>query len=106
LPGALYRRNERGEEVLETFGCLGRRAYCPPMITRRQAGSMSAESGSPQRVRPVADWKPSFQMSLRLLACRYASCNQRPRCPLAPPRWPCYSGANWLSRDGAPLFLV
>ena len=41
--------------------------YAPLLKLRRssrETGSLAAESGSPQRVRPVADWKPNFRIHI------------------------------------------
>ena len=45
-------------------GCLFSVVFYAPLLklrrSSRETGSLAAKSGSPQRVRPVADWKPNF----------------------------------------------
>ena len=47
-------------------GCFFSVLFYAPFLklrrSSREAGSPAAESGSPQRVRPVADWKPTFHI--------------------------------------------
>ena len=47
-------------------GCLFSVVFYAPLLklrrSSRETGSLAAESGSPQRVRPVADWKPNFRI--------------------------------------------
>ena len=46
-------------------GCFFSVLFYAPLLKRsREAGMVTAESGSPQRVRPVADCKPNFQILL------------------------------------------
>jgi hypothetical protein len=47
-------------------GCLFSVVFYAPLLklrrSSRETGSLAAKSGSPQRVRPVADWKPNFRI--------------------------------------------
>ncbi len=49
-------------------GCLFSVVFYAPLLklrrSSRETGSLAAESGSPQRVRPVADWKPNFRIHI------------------------------------------
>ena len=49
-------------------GCLFSVVFYAPLLklrrSSRETGSLAAESGSPQRVHPVADWKPNFRIHI------------------------------------------
>ncbi|MGB9156043.1 MAG: glycosyltransferase family 39 protein [Chthoniobacterales bacterium] len=49
-------------------GCLFSVVFYAPLLklrrSSRETGSLAAKSGSPQRVRPVADWKPNFRIHI------------------------------------------
>ena len=49
-------------------GCLFSVVFYAPLLklrrSSRETGSLAAESGSSQRVRPVADWKPNFRIHI------------------------------------------
>ena len=49
-------------------GCLFSVVFYAPLLklrrSSRETGSLAAKSGSPQRGRPVADWKPNFRIHI------------------------------------------
>src|SRR5205814_4295121 len=49
-------------------GCLFSVVFYAPLLkvrrSSRETGSLAAESGSPQRVHPVSDWKPNFRIHI------------------------------------------